>query len=322
MRRLTTRRPLVAMVTGPGVSVFELAAAWEVFGTDFSYLGVPWYRSVLCSAAEPPFATQMPGLTITDVEPLTALRRAGTVVVPPMTQKDPELFAALRQAHRRGARILSLCTGAFVLAEAGLLDGRTATTHWSQTSNLAKRYPSINVDPCVLYVDGQDILTSAGSAACIDLCLHIVQRDFGAHVANEVARELVMPPHRSGGQAQFISSPIPTASGVDLFAGTLEWAASHLDDDLSVEQLAHRAAMSSRTFARRFRESIGMTPHQWVLRQRVLLAQRLLETTDLAVDQVADASGLGSATNMRTQFRGVLGTSPTSYRRTFQTHAG
>jgi AraC family transcriptional activator FtrA len=314
--------PLVAILVGAGLSMFEFAAAWEIFGSDFGDVGAPWYRAVICSAASPPIPTQIPGVTLSSVRPLRTLSRASTVIVPPLRDRNPETLEAIRRAHRRGARIVSLCTGAFVLAEAGLLDGRLVTTHWSHTAELAERFPAVNVDPCVLYVDGDDILTSAGSAACIDLCLHVVQSDFGAEVANRVARELVVPPHRAGGQAQFIDTPVPERRGVDLFAGALEWASSHLDEDLSVDQLAHRAAMSARTFARRFRESVGITPHQWVLRQRVLLAQRLLETTELPIDQVATSSGLGSATNMRAQFRSVLGTSPTSYRRTFQARAG
>jgi transcriptional regulator GlxA family with amidase domain len=218
--------------------------------------------------------------------------------------------------------MVSLCTGAFVLAAAGLLEGRTASTHWAHAALLAERYPGVNVDDRVLYIDDGDILTSAGSAACIDLCLHLVRKDFGAEVANTVARQMVVPPHRDGGQAQFVSTAIREVQAHDPFSETLQWAQSNLGEPLSVELLAHRAAMSPRTFARRFTETTGVTPHQWLLRQRLTLAQRLLETTDLPVDRVAEDCGLGTATNLRSHFRATIGTTPTAYRRTFRSEAG
>ncbi len=320
MRQLNSR-PVVAVMIGEGVALFEMAAAWEVFATDRSALGVPWYDAFFCAPDRGPIRTGSPGVTVSGARPLSALKRASTVIVPPMIEKHPDTLEALRQAHGRGARIASLCTGAFVLAAAGLLDGRTATTHWTRAATLAERYPAIDVDPRVLYTESDGILTSAGSAACLDLCLHMVAQDYGADIANQVARDLVVPPHRAGGQAQFVETPMLVSGSTDLFADTLEWAIAHLADPISVDLLAHRAGMSSRTFARRFRECAGVTPHQWVLRQRVQLAQRLLEVTDLPIEQVATDSGLGSATNLRIQFRQVLGTSPTSYRRTFQAQA-
>jgi transcriptional regulator GlxA family with amidase domain len=212
-----------------------------------------------------------------------------------------------------------LCTGAFTLAAAGLLDGRPATTHWRHAAELARRYPRVAVDPRVLYVDDGDILTSAGSAASIDLCLHVVRKDFGAEIANEVARGIVVPPHRDGGQAQYVSQPLPPEPRDDLLADTLAWMQVNLDGDLSVEVLARRAAMSLRTFARRFTASTGTTPHQWVLSQRVILAQRLLETTDLPMDLVAQRCGIGTAASLRQQFQRFVGTTPAAYRRTFRT---
>ncbi len=314
-------RPQMAVVVGPRMSLFEFSAVWDVFGVD-PEVGVPWYQVTLCSSSPPPVPLSVPGVVITDVSPLRALRRAETIVVPPMALPSPETLTALRQAHARGARILSLCTGAFVLAAAGLLDGRRATTHWASAEQLAEMYPAIDVDPRVLYVDNGDILTSAGSAACLDLCLHVVRQDFGADVANAVARQMVVPPHRAGGQAQFVTTAIRDVTEADPFSDALQWAAANLGEPLSVELLAHRAAMSTRTFARHFGATVGATPHQWILQQRLVLAQRLLETTDLPVDRVAEECGLGTATNLRMRFQQSIGTTPTAYRRTFRAQAG
>jgi transcriptional regulator GlxA family with amidase domain len=217
---------------------------------------------------------------------------------------------------------MSVCTGAFILAAAGLLDGRAATTHWAHTAELAERYPNIHLDPGVLYVDDGDILTSAGTAAGIDLCLHIVRQDHGAEIANAVARRMVVPPHRDGGQAQFVDQPLPDLPACDPFTETLVWVEANLGEPIAVEDLAARSAMSPRTFARRFRATTGTTPHQWLLRQRVLLAQRLLETTDLTIDVIASRCGLGTATNLRQHFQRLLRTSPNAYRRTFQAEVG
>jgi AraC family transcriptional activator FtrA len=252
---------------------------------------------------------------------LEALRGADTVIVAPFSRPhDPPegLTAALVAAHRRGARIVSICTGAFVLAAAGLLDGRVATTHWHQAAQLAEMFPAVCVDANVLYVDGGDVLTSAGSAAGIDLCLHIVRRDFGAEVANRIARDMVVPPHRDGGQAQFVTEPFSGLPSSDPFADTLVWVQERLSDPLSVEDLARRSAMSPRTFARRFVATTGTTPHRWLIRQRVLLAQRLLETSDLGIDEIADRAGFGTATNLRQHFRSEVRASPAAYRRTFR----
>jgi transcriptional regulator GlxA family with amidase domain len=225
----------------------------------------------------------------------------------------------LRAAATDGKRILSLCTGAFVLAAAGLLDGHTATTHWSECSDLARSYPRVRVDPKVLYVDEGNLLTSAGSAASLDLCLHVVQRDYGTEIATRIARDLVVPLHRPGGQAQYIETPLPSPEP-DLFGDTLAWLRAHLQEPVTVSDLAERAAMSARTFARRFLASTGTTPLQWILAERVRLAQRLLETSGLPVDAIARESGFGTADNLRKHFSRTVRTTPQSYRRAFQAH--
>jgi transcriptional regulator GlxA family with amidase domain len=320
-----TRRHTVAAVVFNGVSAFEFAVACEVFGVDRSVdVGFPWYRFLVC-AADPSPVTAKAGFTIGTTHGLEALRRADTILVPAAgdeAEHNEELLDALRRAHKRGARILSVCTGAFVLAAAGLLDGRPASTHWMHAAELARRYPLVKVDPDVLYVDDGSILTSAGTAAGIDLCLYVVRLDYGAEAANIVARRMVVPPHRDGGQAQFVSQPVADLPVGDPFTKTLAWALENLDSDLSVGQLAALAAMSARTFARRFGDTYGTTPHQWLQRQRVLLAQRLLETTDLPVEMVAARCGMGTATNLRQHFQKIVRNTPQGYRRCFQQGCG
>ncbi len=320
-------RRRVAVLVQDGLSLFEFGVACEVFGFDRPYLGVPWYEMVV-AAPEPGSVTTQVGVSVHASAGLEQLRRAHTIVVPPVDPLpasgapsrpgfDERALDALRVAHRRGARIASLCTGAFVLAQAGLLDGRRATTHWTSADRLADEFPEISVDPRVLYIDDGDILTSAGSAASIDLCLHIVRTDFGAQIANALARRLVVQPHRDGGQAQFVDVPIPSHDGEDLLVRTLDWAREHLSEKLTVRLLAARAAMSPRTFARRFRDVTGTTPHRWLSRQRVSLAQQLLETTDLSVEHIASSCGMGTAANLRLQFDAEVGVAPGAYRRTF-----
>ena len=319
-KKAANSRSTVAAVLCNGVSPFEFAVACEVFGLDRSELGVAWYRFLVCAAQPPPVMTAM-GFTIDTPYGLDSLGAADTIVVPADNRCGEgveDLLEALRQAHARGARILSVCTGAFALAAAGLLDGRRATTHWMHAGELARRYPKVKVDPDVLYVDEGDILTSAGTAAGIDLCLHVVRQDFGAEIANAVARRMVVPPHRPGGQAQFIVEPVPDLPTADPFSDTLVWLQEHLDQPMTVADLARRAAMSPRTFARRFRSTTGTTPNQWLLRQRVLLAQRLLESTDQPVELVATHAGFGTAANLRQHFQRSLHVSPNAYRRTFR----
>ena len=305
-----------------GTSPFEHGVACEVFGIDRSAdVGRPWYRFIVCAADPPPISTGV-GYTIDTPYGLEALRRADTIVVTNAGgEHNAALLDALRRAHERGARLMSVCTGAFVLAAAGVLDGRRATTHWMHTEEFRRRYPKVHLDPDVLYVDDGQVLTSAGTAAGIDLALHVVRLDYGAGAANKVARRMVVPPHRDGGQAQFVREPVPDATG-DLLAETLAWAGDHLDERIGVEDLAARAAMSPRSFARRFNDITGTTPLQWLLRQRVLLAQRLLETTDLPVDVIAAQSGLGTATNLRLHFQRIVRTTPNAYRRTFREAEG
>lgn len=308
------------MVTYDGLTPFEFGVACEVFGRARPELAVPWYRFAICAAAPGPVTTDT-GFAVLVSSGLEGVDGADTVIVPPTEAHDslaPAVLDALRRAHGRGARLVSLCTGAFVLAEAGLLDGRRVTTHWTECATLASRHPTVTVDPKVLYVDDGDILTSAGSAASIDLCLHVVRSDFGSEVATHVARDLVVPPHRAGGQAQYIEAPLPERGDGDLFASSFAWLEEHLAEPVTIEDLASRAAMSPRTFARRFRATTGATPYQWLLRQRLALAQRLLETDDAPIDFVARASGFGTATNLRKHFQRVLCTGPQAYRRAFR----
>jgi AraC family transcriptional activator FtrA len=229
-------------------------------------------------------------------------------------------LSALRAAYRRGARVVSICSGVFVLAAAGLLDGKRATTHWRYAERLAARFPKIVVEPDVLYVDEKRVLTSAGSAAGIDLCLHIIRSDFGAAIANQVAKRLVVPPHRDGGQSQYVSAPVRSDANRGL-ARLLEWAQTNLHRTLTVDALARRAGISARSFARHFRAEVGTTPHQWLSHQRLLSAQRWLETTDESIDRIAEAVGMQTAATLRHHFRRRFRTSPTAYRKRFTTLA-
>jgi AraC family transcriptional regulator, transcriptional activator FtrA len=310
----------VAIVVCDGVTVFELGVACDVFGDEWAgAVGDPWYRSFVCSLAPGPVTTDS-GFQILPGHGPEAIRSAGTVIVLPtasLTQAPEDLLDLLREAHAGGSRIVSLCTGAFALADAGLLDGRRATTHWTECAELARRYPRVSVDPGVLFVDEGDVLTSAGSAASIDLCLHLVRLDYGTEVATQLARQLVVPPQREGGQAQYIDAPMPALDRSSLFAGTVDWLQEHLHEEVTVEDLAARAAMSPRTFARRFLAGTGTTPYQWLIQQRVQLAQRLLETSDLPIDSVARKSGFSTGANLRKHFSRAVHTSPQAYRRTF-----
>jgi transcriptional regulator GlxA family with amidase domain len=250
---------------------------------------------------------------------LADVRSADTVIVPGVVDHSrvfsDEVLDALRHVRRRRRRVVSICTGAFVLAAAGLLNGLSVTTHWRNADELAQRYPLVSVDRNVLYVDNGEILTSAGIASGIDLCLHIVRRDLGAAAANRLARLIVAAPHRDGGQAQFIEAPVGNADGS--LATTRAWALDHLDEPLAVRDLARHARVSERTVARRFVDETGLPPLRWLLGARIQRARELIETTDFGVDQVADRCGLGTAANLRLHFRRIVGTTPTAYRRTF-----
>ncbi|WP_435853819.1 GlxA family transcriptional regulator [Streptomyces sparsogenes] len=311
----------------PSWDLYELSIPCTVFGKPQPDLADPWYDLRLCgtgAAPEPDTSPGGTGLTLRTRYGLDDLAGADTVVVPSVPDACVEegrplpedLIKALRRAHDAGARMVSLCTGAFALAEAGLLDGRRATAHWLHTAQLAERYPKVRVDDSVLYVDDGDVLTSAGLTAGLDLCLHLVRRDLGAHVANQLARRMVVPAHRPGGQAQFIDLSVP-ATDDDALAPVLDWARSHLERPLTVRDLARRAAMSPRTFYRRLQEATGTTPLRWLLTQRLGRAQALLESTDLPVEKVGELSGLGTANNLRHHFLRHLGVSPSEYRRAF-----
>ncbi|WP_377274300.1 GlxA family transcriptional regulator [Peterkaempfera sp. SMS 1(5)a] len=311
----------MAVLIFGGAPIFESSIPLSVFGVDRQDAGVPRYRLLVCAGEEGPLATTG-GLTLTAPYGLDALGRAGTIVVPAwrsISQAPPvEAIAALRKAHQEGARIIGLCTGAFVLAAAGLLDGRPATTHWMYAPTLAKRYPRVHVDPRELFVDDGDVLTSAGTAAGIDLCLHVVRTDHGAEAANALARRLVVPARRPGGQAQYIDRSLPEEIGNDPLAEVVTWALENLNQQFDVEALAARAYMSRRTFDRRFRSLTGSAPLQWLITQRVLQAQRLLETSDLSVDEVARRCGFRSPVALRGHFRRQLGVSPAVYRTNFR----
>lgn len=310
----------VAVAACDGVAPFELGVLCEVFGLDRTAQGLPGYDFAVCAVDPPPLRTKA-GFLIDTPHGVDRLAEADLVAVVAWSGATDEVPEALRQALRdavaRGARVMSVCSGAFALAAAGLLDGRRATTHWMYADELARRYPRVTVDPGVLYVDEGPVLTSAGTAAGIDLCLHVVRQEQGATVANAIARRMVVPPHRDGGQAQYVEAPVPAPRRADELGGVLAYAVAHLDRPLSVDELAARALMSPRTFTRRFRAVTRTTPHRWVLGQRILHAQRLLEQGELSVEQVARRCGFGSAATLRAQFARWRSTSPRAYRHTF-----
>ncbi len=296
--------------------LLDVAIPVHVFG----YHGAGRYRFTLAGQRRGPVRTST-GVVLQAEAGLHALSTADTIVAPGyvgvLRPPPPPVLASLRAAAARGARVLSICTGAFALAHAGLLDGRRATTHWAAAAQLADRFPGVTVDAGVLYVDDDTILTSAGVAAGLDLCLHVVRRDHGAAVAASIARHTVVAPHRDGDQAQFIQQPIADDRTATSLRETCTWALDHLDERLDVARLAWHAGVSPRTIARRFRAETGTTPLQWVLGQRVLRARELLEQTDLAVEDVAHACGFASAPQLRRHFTRSTGTTPTAYRRAF-----
>ncbi len=299
---------------------FDFSAPAQVFASAAPLRGSPLYEVSTCSVdgAEVPTTS---GFSLLPQAGLEALAEAETIVVPGYASVlDPppeEALDALRAAAGGGARVISVCTGAFALAHAGLLDGRRATTHWGWAGELATRFPAVEVDPAALYVDGGSVMTSAGLSAGIDLALHVVRTDFGAAAGSRAARRMVAAPHREGGQAQFIESRDPEGPGGSLEA-TRAWALERLDQPLDVAAMSSHAAVSPRTFARRFREETGGTPLQWLLSRRVLEARRLLEETDLDIEGVATRCGFGTASSLREHFRRATETTPTAYRRSFR----
>ncbi|SEF26162.1 helix-turn-helix domain-containing protein [Variovorax sp. NFACC27] len=310
----------VAVVAFDGISPFHLSVPCMVFGEDRTETGEPRFRVKVCAPRPGELRTNA-GFALVVPHGLEAIRRAQIVVVPSWrddcSAAPPELIRALQAAHRRGAVVMGLCLGAFVLAEAGLLDGRPATTHWKLAPIFAKQYPKVKLQPEVLYVDDGSVLTSAGTAAGIDCCLHLLRVRHGAETANRAARRMVVAPHRQGGQAQYIEQPVPAAAERDRLAPLLEWLGRHLDTPHELDDLARRALMSRRNFTRRFRESTGTTVGQWMQNQRLALAQRLLETTDHPVERVATGAGFGSAVSLRKHFVSAFKLSPTAYRQQF-----
>jgi transcriptional regulator GlxA family with amidase domain len=307
----------VVLLALPGVAPFEFGVICEVFGIDRSASGGPAFDFTIATADPGPVRTSL-GFEMTITTGLGVAADADLIAVPAHTISgvDERYLEVIRDAHARGAWILSVCSGAFVLAEAGVLDGRTATTHWMHTDRLAAQYPAIKVDPDVLFVEDGTVITSAGTAAGIDAALHLVRLEHGAAAANVIARRMVIPPQRDGGQAQYIPTPVQERCS-DSLASVTEWMLDNLAEDLSVEHMARRALMSSRTFARRFRDDVGTTPAAWLNRQRILRAQQLLETTELGFETIAQQTGFGTAAVLRHHFLKVLQTTPTSYRRAF-----
>jgi len=309
----------IAVIAFNGISPFHLSVPCAVFGEDRRDAGVPQFKVLVCGAEKGALATSA-GFSLAGLHGLRDLEKAGIIIVP--SWRDPNelppqpLLRALRMASHRGAILVGLCLGSYVLAAAGLLDGRRATTHWAWADDLAGRYPQIQVDRDVLYVDEGEIITSAGGAAGIDCCLHILRTLHGAEVASRVARRMVVPPHRQGGQAQYIEQPLRESAAVDRFTQALEWVRQNLDQPHSLDALAARVFMSRRTFTRRFRQATGTTVGNWLLNQR--LAQRLLETTGKQIDQIAQEAGFGSEASLRQHFNKTLKISPSRYRKEFR----
>nr|WP_087046881.1 helix-turn-helix domain-containing protein [Caballeronia ptereochthonis] len=314
-------RHSIAVVAFDRISPFHLAVPCIVFGEERGGIGVPSFDFRVC-AAEPDALATSAGFTIAARHSLDALASADVIIVP--SWRDPDetppdaLLEALRAAYARDAQVVGLCLGSYVLAAAGLLDGRAATTHWAWADDFARRYPRVRLDPNVLYIDDGNITTSAGTAAGLDCCLHVLRRLAGSRAANHVARRLVVPPHRQGSQAQFIDEPLPERAHGERLAGLLDWMRANLQTEHSLDALAARMAMSRRTFTRRFRETTGAAVGAWLAGQRVALAQRLLEDTDLPIDRIAEESGFRTGATLRQQFAQTLKTSPSAYRRAFR----
>jgi AraC family transcriptional regulator, transcriptional activator FtrA len=311
----------VSVLVYDRMSAFETGIVTEVFGLRWPELDAPAYDLKIC-ADRPGSVRMIGGATLHTPYGLDDLASAQTVIVPSVTDvtADPsaEVVAALRLAHRRGSRMVSICSGAFALAGAGLLDGRRATTHWRYADALRRRHPAVDVDPAPLYVDDGDVLTSAGCAAGLDLCLHLVRLDHGASVANAIARRLVVQPHRDGGQAQYIEAPMPADADDTRVADSMAWALARLAEPITVRILAGRAHMSPRTYLRHFSQTTGTSPIRWLIVQRVQASLPLLETTDLPIEEVAAAVGFERAVTYRHHFSQAMRTSPSAYRRTFR----
>lgn len=322
---LRPKKIRIAVVAFDGITPFHLSVPSLVFGSVQDEAGAPLFDVAVCSIDKGPIRTSA-GFSIAIDAGLPALNGADIAIMP--TWHDDcraapaELLDALRRAHRRGARMVGLCLGSFPLAEAGLLDGKTATTHWAAADALAKRFPKVKVDRDVLYVAEEDVLTSAGVAAGLDCCLHLLREICGAEVANRMAKRLVIAPHRQGGQAQFIERPVPLTHSDDRFTQVLEWITEHLEQEHSIDSLARRAAMSRRNFTRHFRQATGTSVKQWLLSQRLAHAQRMLESSDASIEVVAMEAGFGSALSLRQHFRSAFRTTPSTYRASFRENEG
>ncbi|MBO8195616.1 helix-turn-helix domain-containing protein [Streptomyces oryzae] len=315
------RRHTVSVLAFDGMAPFELGSVVEVFGPPRAGPRLPWYELRVCALEREPMRA-VGGLTMTAENGLDVFAAADTAIVVAVPdvrgEVPPELVAALREAHGRGARVVSICSGVFALAAAGLLDGREATTHWQYAELLQRRYPRIRVNPDVLYVDGDDVLTGAGNAAGLDLCLHLVRKDHGARAANAVARRLVVPPHREGGRAQFLATAVSEPVADDGVARAMAWALDHLAEPITVADLARAAHLAPRTFLRHFNRQTGTSPLRWVIAQRITASLPLLEHSTMPVEEIAAAVGIDSPVTFRHHFTRAMKTSPSAYRRTFR----
>lgn len=311
----------IAILAFDGISSFHLAIPYTVFGEDRTEIGLPKFEVTLC-ALEPWRVRSSMGFEMSVSHNLQAFMDADVVIIPSWTEVDKpaprELIGALRAAHQAGKIIVGLCLGAFVVAEAGLLDGRKGTTHWAWAESFRKRFPQVTLDPLVLYIDHGDVITSAGTAAGLDCCLHLLRKACGAELANRLARRLVIPPHRQGGQAQYVEQPVQANGGAARISQTLDWARGCLDTELNIDKLASHAAMGRRTFTRHFQKATGMTVLQWLTQQRLYLVQRLLESTDIPIERISGMAGFGSALSLRLAFMKELKTTPNRYRQEFR----
>lgn len=321
MPRARRVRHRICLLAYDGLCTFEFAAAAEIFQDRSDTFGDQWYALTTCALERAPLRTDT-GLVLTAAAGQAALLDADTVVVPGwrMGEVPESISTAVARAHRRGARIASICTGAFVLAAAGVLDGKRATTHWKHAARLAAEYPAVTVDPSVLYVDEGSVVTSAGSAAGIDMLLHLIRNDYGARTCNAVARTMVVPPHRDGGQAQYVESAVPPRRSE--FSKVFDHIRRHPARSHRIESLAAMAAMTPRTFFRRFRAATGRTPYDWLLYERIRIAKDLLENSKLSIDRIAGDAGFGAADTLRHHFRRVVGTTPRDFRNLFQRSDG
>jgi len=318
-KRHSTKPHKVVALAYDGLCTFEFGCTVELFALNRPELDVQWYDFAVCSA-ERGALRAAGGIEVRVPNSLTLLDKADTIVIPGWRDADdqpsPALVKRIRAAYERGARFCTICSGVFVLAAAGILNGKTVTTHWRYAEKLNKRYPNITVKADALYVDEGQVLTSAGSAAGLDMLIHLVRRDYGARVANMVAQRLVIPPHREGGQAQFLPRPIPNDERNRL-SKLLDWARGHLSQEHTLESMAKRASMSPRTLQRQFKETVGLAPYEWLVRERVALAKDLLQASKHSMTRVAEVVGFNSQETFRRHFRRVAGTSPATYRRQF-----